>query len=195
VTMQWLQPLRMLGDSLYNLISGLGTDKDPRTGARYRFRLLQRNEIEDAYRGDWMARAIIDAPAEDATREWRAWQANQKQIEAIEELEQNLDIPRKTKQALIRARLYGGAALMMGVDDGREPQEPLNLEKVGKDGLKFVVVMNRYELNAGPRIYNVDSPWYTKPEYYSVSTPLFGFFGEPGTVAPGTSTDPLMLTS
>jgi phage-related protein (TIGR01555 family) len=28
---------------------------------------------------------------------------------------------------------------------------------------------------AGPRIYDVDSPWYTRPQYYTVATPLFGF--------------------
>src|SRR5579859_265480 len=34
--------------------------------------------------------------------------------------------------------------------------------------------MNRYELNAGSRIFDVESEWYTRPEYYMVATPTQG---------------------
>src|SRR5260370_29400715 len=127
--------------------------KDPTTASQYVLNLLNRNDVENAYRSDWIARKIVDAPAEDATREWRDWQASQDQIEKIEALEKLHDLQRKTKYAILRGRLYGGAALVIGVDDGLNAWEPLNLDKVGKDSLKFVVVLNRYELSAGPRIY------------------------------------------
>jgi hypothetical protein len=127
----------------------------------------------------------VDAPADDATREWREWQANQDQIAAIEKLEQGLFLQKKMRQALIRARLYGGACLMIGVKDGKEPEEELDIDSVGKGDLRYIVVLNRYELNAGPRIYDVGSPWYTRPQYYSVSTPLSGFeVGEGGDFDP-----------
>src|SRR5580704_17916370 len=99
----------------------------------------------------------------------------------------------KTKQAILRARLYGGAGMVLGVDLG-EAKDLLDLEKVGKDDLKFVVVLNRYELMAGPRIYNVDSPWYTRPEYYTVATPMFGFSFEGGRAFP-TGFNPYLLVS
>jgi hypothetical protein len=46
------------------------------------------------------------------------------------------------------------------------------------------VVLHRYELNAGPRIYNVMDPYYTRAAYYTVATPMFGFEGEPGVTMP-----------
>src|SRR5216684_3935296 len=157
-------------DGFLNFITGLGTSKDPTTSLKYNYVELNRNDVEQAYRSNWIARAVVNAPAEDATKEWRSWQASQDQIEAIEDLEKRFEIQRKMRQVLIRARLYGGAALVVGVEQGNI-DEPLDLDSVGEDDLKWVVVMNRYELNAGPRIYDVESPWYTRPEYYMVATP------------------------
>lgn len=160
-------------DSLFNLITGLGTAKDPTTASQYHLKLLNRNDVENAYRSDWIAKRIIDAPAEDATRAWRSWQASQDQIQAIEDEEKRLDIMSKMKLAIIRARLYGGAALVLGVKQGQADEE-LDLDLIGEGDLEFVVVMNRYELMAGPRIYDVTSPFYTRPEYYTVATPTYG---------------------
>jgi uncharacterized protein len=179
-------------DNLMNFVTALGTSRDPTTSSTYNYVDLDRFTLENAYRSDWIARRVIDSPADDATREWRHWNASQNQIEALEAAENDLQLRKKVKQWIIRARLYGGAALVIGIDDGHESWEPLDLDNIGKDSLQFVVVMNRYELNAGPRIYNVSSRWYTRPEYYTVATPLFGFSGELGEAWPGTSFSPLM---
>ena len=162
-------------DSLKNLVSGLGTWKDPTTASRYHFHELNRNELTQAYRSNWVARRVVDAPSEDASREWRDWQASQDQIEKIESLEKQYQLQKKFKDVLIRARLYGGAALVMGVEGGGEVWEEIDLDLLGPDCLKFIVVLNRYELSAGPRIYDAESPFYTRPEYYTISTPMVGF--------------------
>jgi len=174
-----------IGDTLINLITGLGTAKDPRTSSHFVFRELDRHILEKMYRSDWLARRIVDLPAQDATREWRQWSASRPQLEKIDLLEKHLQVQNKMRMGLIRARLYGGGALVLGVDQG-QPEEELDLDGVGLNDLKFVVVVNRYELAAGPRIYNVDSPYYTRPEYYTVATPMFGFFGEGGGAFPAT---------
>lgn len=173
-----MNPLHLF-DSLRNLVSGLGTSKDPTTASHYHLHLLDRNQLESAYRANWVARRGVDAIPEDCTREWREWQAAQDQIEKIEETEKKFEIQKKTKLAMIRARLYGGAALVMGVDGGGEVWEPLDFDALGEGCLRFVVVLNRYELSAGPRIYDAESPWYTRPEYYQISTPMTGVV-EPG---------------
>jgi len=178
-----------LRDSLVNFVTGLGTSKDPRVSTHYHYSWIDRNVLEKMYRTDWLARKIVDAPAEDATREWRTWLVEKSDVAKIEKIEQAFQVQRKMREALIRARLYGGAALVLGVDQGM-PWEELDLTKIEKGALKFVVVLNRYELNAGPRIYNVDSPYYTRPEYYTVATPMFGFYGEEGGSAPANNNLP-----
>src|SRR5580765_3193319 len=103
---------RFVGDSLSNLVNGLGSSKDAYTYTQYAYNTLDRPQLEAAYRSDWLARAIVDAPAEDATREWREWQTNQTNIEKLENAEKTFDLQRKLKRALILARLYGGSAIL-----------------------------------------------------------------------------------
>jgi phage-related protein (TIGR01555 family) len=106
------------------------------------FRELNRNVLEQMYRSDWLARRIVDLPAYDATREWRQWSAARQQLEKIDALEKKLDVKKMVRQALIRARLYGGGALVLGVDQG-QPSEELDLDSVGAGDLQFIVVVNR----------------------------------------------------
>ncbi len=177
-------------DGFINFITGLGTSKDPSAGLCYNYHELNRSELEAAYRSNWIARTVVNAPAEDATKEWRSWQAGKEEIESIEEVEKLHSIQMKMKQALTRARLYGGAALVIGVEQGNI-EEPLDLDAVGEGDLKWVVVMNRYELNAGPRIFDVESEWYTRPEYYMVATPTIGVDNRyPGQVSGGARMHP-----
>jgi hypothetical protein len=172
-------------DTLRNVVTGLGQQGiDPSRSTQFILELLSRDVLENMYRGDWLARRICDQPADDMTREWRSWQANQQQIEALTTIEKSMDLQRKVKNWIIKARLYGGSALVIGVDDGNPPDTPLDLEKCGKGCLKYVVVLHRYELNAGPRIYNVNDPYYTRAAYYTVATPMFGFAGEGGVTSP-----------
>lgn len=178
----------MVRDSLINFATSLGVvGRDPTVSAQFLFTQLNRNQLEAMFRGDWISRKIVEAPAEDATREWRQWQANDAQIEALELIEKKHDLRRKVRQAIIKARLYGGGALILGVDQG-EVYEPLKIDQVGKDDLKFVVVLHCHELSAGPRIFDVNSEWYTRPEYYTISTPMYGFSlessGKPSNVVP-----------
>ena len=173
-----------LSDTMANFLTGFGTDKDPTHSSTFVLHILNRNTLEKMYRGDWLSRGIVDCPAEDMTREWRAWQAGADEINEIEETERAHKLQMKLKRALIKARLYGGGALVLGVADGKDVSEPLDVTTVKEGDLRFVVDMNRYELSAGPRIYNVDSPWYTRPEYYVVQTPTFGFSYESGNTYP-----------
>jgi hypothetical protein len=165
-------------DTLQNFVTGLGQlGTDPSLNTQYIFQELDRITLENMYRGDWLARKICDAPADDMTREWRAWQASQPQIEALEELEKALDLQRKIKQWISLARLYGGGALIMGVNDGNDPSQPIDLNKCKKDCLEYVVVLSCWDLSAGERIYDVRNPYFSRPSYYTIATPMFGFGG------------------
>ncbi|MEO0870450.1 MAG: DUF1073 domain-containing protein [Pseudomonadota bacterium] len=69
---------------------------------------------ENLYRSDPFARQIIDAPVEDATREWRVWSAEDAgDVTAITDQEERLRLAYHTSRAMKAAGLYGGAALIM----------------------------------------------------------------------------------
>jgi uncharacterized protein len=94
-------------DKLLNFTTGLGIPgADKGASAEYSLVVLRPDQLEAAYRSDWIVRKAIEIPAFDSTRMWRAWQAEQHQIEALEETEQRLNIKRKLERALIKARLY-----------------------------------------------------------------------------------------
>lgn len=161
--------VQKLYDNLINFYSGLGVPgRDKAVGSVYSFVPRTQMELEAAYMSDWIAGKIVDIPAEDSTRAWRAWQANNDEIEAIENLEKTLLVQQKLHEALILSRLHGGAALILGVDDGSSETE-LILENVKKDSLKFVHVCARYELeyDQGSIIQDLLSPYYGLPEYWS----------------------------
>lgn len=153
-----------LFDTLFNVISGLGTVKDKAAATRFTFVPMMREQQEAAYRGDWIARKVVDIPAKDATREWRSWQADSDQIEALEEAERTLGLQQKLCRAMILARLYGGAALFMGVGDN--PEEELDPDTVNEGDLEYIHVLSRHELTTGPLIWDVASPWYGEPSWY-----------------------------
>jgi phage-related protein (TIGR01555 family) len=160
-------PLLWVQDSLRNLLSSLGTSKDKTTYAQYVLNVLNREQLESAYRGDWVAAKAVDIPAWDETREWRAWQAENDQIEAIEEVERKFGIQQKVMAARICARLYGGAALILGVKQGTAADE-LNPDTLGKDTLQFVHVIPAHDITNGELEKSVLSPNFGLPQWYEV---------------------------
>lgn len=153
-------------DTLQNLVSGMGTAKDKITATTFALSFMTIAELEAAYRQDWISRKIIDIPPFDATREWRSWQAPADDITAIERLETKLNVAQKFCLGLQKARLYGGAALIMGINQG-QPEDPVNLDQIKEGDLQFLHVVSRYELAVGPVDYNVTSEYYGEPTWYS----------------------------
>lgn len=154
----WMQ--RAYSDSLRNFTTGMGTGSDKLVATSFIFREIQRPQLEAAYRSDWIARKGCDIPAEDATREWRRWEIDASDIKELEKTEREVGIQHKVKEALQKARLYGGAGLLLGVDDGGSLDMPLDLEKVGKDALKFVHVVSRWEMAGVEPDWDIASPYY-----------------------------------
>lgn len=157
-------------DTLMNVISGLGTSRDKSYHTTYALNVMTRATLEAAYRGDWMARKVIDAPVEDSTREWRAWQADGDTIEKIEKVEKNLKVLKRVAKVMKQARLYGGAALILGVDGQGDASQPLDVEKVKQDQLKFVHVVAAHEISVEGVEQDLSKPEYGEPlMYQSVS--------------------------
>lgn len=160
-------------DGLQNLVANLGTTRDKSYHSEYTLSLLTMDQILSAYRGSWLPRKIVRIPAQDAVRKWRNWSAESTDVSAIEELETTLAIRSKVLRGLTLARLTGGAALLIGADVDR-PEEPIRLERLGKDSLKYVAVLSKGYVS--PETYDRDvmSETFGRPSHYNVTSGAHG---------------------
>ncbi|PUA41426.1 hypothetical protein C5U62_31820 [Pseudomonas protegens] len=160
--------VRYLSDKLVNLVANLGTERDKASGSVYAPVAMSDLELSSAYRGAWLPRKIVDIPPLDATRRWRGWQATKEQIEKIEAEEKRLDLRRKVKQAMTRARLFGGAAIFIGTGE-RNTALPLNSDGIQAGGIKYLTVMNRRQLSPTELEQDPQSPLFGKPKAYRLA--------------------------
>ena len=105
-----------VGDGLENVVAGLGTDRDKRSYSVWADpRILTRQELENMYRGSWLAKKIVNAVADDMTREWLHCMFDGEELgTTIEQAEKRFALKRKVNEALRWSRLYGGANIIIG---------------------------------------------------------------------------------
>lgn len=158
------------GDGLQNVVAGLGTDRDKMSYGSYELpRLLLRQELENMYRSSWLAKRIINAVADDMTREWRTVifdDDDDKRQFAIEKAEKKLRVRPQINEALRLSRLYGGALVIIGTKD-KDMSKPLNPETIRKGDLQWLRVVDRWRIASGPvRTTDLASPNFGLPEHY-----------------------------
>lgn len=156
-------------DSLQNFVAGLGTSRDKASASTYATPALSEQELSDMYRTSWLARKIVDIIPLDATRQWRNWQADREQIEALEAEEKRLGLRVKIKEALTKARLFGGAGIYIGTRD-TNPAQPLNPERIGAGGLLYLAVIPRQQLSAVELESDPANPRFGLPKMYQLAS-------------------------
>ncbi|MEL6101305.1 MAG: phage portal protein [Pseudomonadota bacterium] len=163
--------VRRAYDGIVNALTGGGGETDKSAQTTYRFSQLSHSALRDAYRTSWIPRKMVNIPAQDATRRWRAWQADKDQISAIEAVENEFRIRKKVKAARTAARLMGGSAILIGTADPIEALvEPLELDRIGVGDLRYVTVLSRYDLTPGRAIRDIADPMFGMPGDWQVST-------------------------
>lgn len=155
----------MISDGLQNVVANLGTSRDKAAHTAYIADNLSSEQLVNMYRTSWLAAAICDYPAEDATRKWRNWRAEADQITRIEAEEKRLGLQHKVQEALIASRILGGSALYISAEN-QDPTKPL---KPG-DRINSLILMGKDELTAGEIVRDIASPYYGKPEFYEINS-------------------------
>lgn len=154
-----------LKDSLQNLVAGLGTARDKASHSHYVVPEMDDQQLLNAFRGSWTAQKGVTIPAVDACRNWRSWQADKGQIELIEAEEDRLNVKGKILEALLKSRLFGGAAVFIGTGE-RDTASELSPDRVKQGGIKYLTVMTRRQLSATEIEQDPQSPRFGKPKAY-----------------------------
>lgn len=154
-------------DGLSNVISGMGTDRDRRQYTQFQYGSVNDiAELEAAYSTNWIAREVIDAPVNDATREWRTFSIDEGSD--IRKAENALKLQQVTQDAFKWAGLYGGAGVLLITDQPFDA--PLDHGKIKKGSLKRLLVLDRMLITG--QSHNVTDPTainYLQPTYYLVN--------------------------
>lgn len=157
------------GDSWRNTVTNTGTNYG-KTATRFtpsEMDYLTEEELGRLYELDGMAARIVDAIPKHAMRHPPRFACSDAAVTAtVNARLEDLGAWAAMQEAWAWARLYGGAAVVVGADDGRETQLPLDMG--GLRAVRFLVTADRRDLQ--PREWHQDkqSPRYGTPSVYSL---------------------------
>jgi len=167
-------------DGYAEAFSGAGTNRDRSSFAGIKQAMLLDNlTLQNLYLGDGFAKKIVDIPCEEMTR--AGIEIEGLEDEALEEYIQSklqeLDVMRFMNDGLRWSRLFGGAVIVYGLNDGGMLDNELNTKGI-KD-VEFLRVYDRWQATIQKRYDNPQDVNYGNPELWLIS-PVNG--GSPYTV-------------
>ncbi|MEO0781930.1 MAG: DUF1073 domain-containing protein [Pseudomonadota bacterium] len=157
----------LMHDGIQNAMTRLGTTYDKGAQNRHHFAEMGDSEISAAYHSSWLARQIVEVPVDDATRKWREWSGADS--DEVIEAERQFAVQYKVHDAFRRARLFGGAGILIGAGPD-DLLEPLDVEQIGKDDLRYLTVLDREDLTSGEIELDPTEALFGKPQYYRMRT-------------------------
>ena len=170
-------------DGYSNMLNKVGTKQDNSTAYQYSAEpFVTDMELSRLYEGNGLFSKIINRPAEEAVKHGLDIDFGDEDIsEYIEEELDGLFWENRFATAEKWARLYGGAIIVMLVDDGRGLEEPLDWDNV--KSLKELRVYDRsivqpdyFGLYGVKNYNNIDfNPSIGEPEHYQVFS-IYGYF-------------------
>ena len=159
-------------DGYKNLMNKYGTQDD--VSEQYRFESeapVTDVELTLNYEENGLFSKIIDIPADDAVSSGFSYGVNDLDLEAfINDSLDELDFEEKAATAIKWSRLYGGALMVMIIDDGRDIEEPVDWDNIR--GIDELLVFERPLITPDYNsIYNhdpKDGKWskFGMPEFY-----------------------------
>lgn len=159
-------------DGWMNLFTGQGTVLDRKEHTNFdHSKRFSAYELDQLYRGDGLARRIIDIPVQEMTRRWITVEGDTggEILDALEALHARKNIALSMKWA----KLYGGAVTVMGIDDGQTLDMPVKENSI--KAVRFLRVYDRFQVT--PDLNNLEpdpmSPLYGLPVMYKIN-PLNG---------------------
>jgi phage-related protein (TIGR01555 family) len=159
-------------DSFVNLVANLGTSKDKRVYGSFELRDLGIDQLEAMYSDDWLSGKVVDVPVDDSTRKWRKLLAPSidEKLKTVTDLENELQVKQKVNEAQKWADLYGGAIIVMVMQDDIDVSEPLDFEKVKEGDLSKLVVFDSTEISPMDINTNdITEENFRLPNSYSIS--------------------------
>ena len=172
-------------DGYVNLLNKYGTKQD--NSEAYKFErepVIPDMQLTGLYEGNGLFSKIIDTPAEEALKHGFDLNLKSDEVNAfVEDALDDLEWEEKAATAIKWARLYGGALIVMLIDDGRGLEEAVDWEHIRSiDELRVYersIVQpdssSLYQQDYGGKGVGNRVSKFGQPEYYYVSS-IYGSF-------------------
>lgn len=160
-------------DSWKNLSISIGdATKDKREQTTFELDSLTHHQLEDLYRGEDICATICDAPIEAAFRQGYEVHISPEEdkdrsiSEAVMARLDEMGVNEKLEETAALGRAMGGAVALIGADDGRSAEEPLDLSRIR--AFRWVNGLTPRDLVVSGYYSDLGSPKYGTPELYEV---------------------------
>jgi len=156
-------------DGLVNALTGMGSARDKSqytTSTPIVF--LGQEELENLY-SEWIPKRIVDIVAEQSTRKgfkvlFGGEGAAAEEVAGIEQVIEDLYILENLGLASKNARLFGGAVILLYINDGRSADQPVDYKNIRS--IEGMEVLDRWQIAP---VINEDSLYdYSKATYYQI---------------------------
>jgi phage-related protein (TIGR01555 family) len=156
-------------DGLVNALTGMGTrrDKSQYTNSTP-IVFLSQEELENLY-SEWIPKRIVDIVAEQSTRKgfkvlFGGEGAAAEEVSGVEQVIEDLYILENLGLASKNARLFGGAVILLYIDDGRSAEQPVDYKNIRS--VEGMEVLDRWQIAP---VISEDSLYdYSKATYYQI---------------------------
>lgn len=160
---------------------GYGTWRDKLTyGYHALSARLSDPELSNLFYTDDVAAKLVEKRPEEAFRKGYRLRdpADETGASKLFEQARALDVDAKMQEGATWGRLYGGSLVVLGIEGGGLPWQPLMLEKVRE--VRFVNVVDRRACNVEKYYTDPLSPKYGQPEVYGIAgeNGLYSFIHE-----------------
>lgn len=160
-------------DGFRNLKTGLGTSRDQNTSSEAYWNRTTKQTAQALYSGTDMGGKIANIIPFDGTRAGITWNVKGAEPDTVNDFAAYMDseLERlkawpKIRWAWELARVYGGAIVLMVIDDGQEYDMPVNVNRVRSIDALHVLDRWSFTISTGDLISDISSPDYGMPEYY-----------------------------
>jgi len=156
-------------DGLQNVLIGMGTNRDKsKYTTTQPITFLTQEEVESLY-GEWLPKRIVDIYADQATRKgfkvlFGGEGVRAQAVAGIEQIIEDLYILEHLNLAAKNSRLYGGACILLYIDDGRPAYMPVDKRNIRR--VEELECLDRWQI--APVINEENLYDYSKATYYQI---------------------------